>query len=203
MGVYGSPDLSNNVINDKNLIYCMACGFRYSKKIKKCPQCGKKHLQSFYHKWWFWIIALIMVCNIFSFSNSDESSNTISEIDNEQVVISEEEYKASCKSISYVDIARNPNNYVGQKSVFSGKVIQVQESGKRVVLRVNVTRGEYGIWDDTVYVDYQRKDDNESRVLEDDIITMYGEIKGIKDYTAVFGNQISIPHLEVEYIEIN
>lgn len=212
MGVYGSPELlpnnsdSSNDFITKNMIFCMYCGFKYSKKLKKCPQCGKKHAQPFYHKWWFWIIALIMVCNIFSSPNSNESSNTVPEVDNEQVeqvVISEEEYKASCNSISYVDIARNPNEYVGQKAVFSGKVIQVQESGKRVVLRVNVTKGEYGIWDDTVYVDYQRKDDNESRVLEEDIITMYGEIKGIKDYTAIFGNQISIPHLKVEYIEIN
>lgn len=205
MGVYGSPDLSNNAIYDKNMIYCMFCGFRYSKKTKKCPQCGKKHSQPFYHKWWFWIIVLIMVCNIFS-SPSSNVNNTVSESDNnnvEQVVISEEEYKASCNSIPYGDIARNPNSYVGQKAVFSGEVIQVQENGKKVVLRVNVTKGDYEIWDDTVYVDYQRKDDNESRVLEDDIITMYGEIKGIKEYTAVLGNQISIPHLEVEYIEIN
>ena len=90
-----------------------------------------------------------------------------------------------------------------QKATFKGKVIQVQESGKRVVLRVNVTQGEYGLWEDTIYVDYQRKTDTESRVLEEDIITLYGEIKGIKDYTAVFGNQISIPHLIAEYIDIN
>lgn len=72
--------------------------------------------------------------------------------------MTEEEYKASCNSVSYIEIARNPNNYIGQKAVFSGKVIQVQEDG---------------------------------------------EIKGIKDYTAVLGNQIPIPHLEAEYIEIN
>lgn len=201
---YGSPDLSNNVTNDKNMIYCMSCGFRYSKKVKKCPQCGKKHSQPFYHKWWFWIIILIMVCNIFS-SLSGNVDNAVSDRDNndEQVAISEEEYKANCNSIPYADIARNPNNYIGQKAVFSGEVIQVQENGKRVVLRVNVTKDDDETWDDTVYVDYQRKDDNEIRVLEDDIITMYGEIKGIKKYTAVFGNEISIPHLEAQFIEIN
>ena len=209
MGAYGSPELlpdnSNNSqdVYTKNMIYCMYCGFKYSKKLKKCPQCGKKHSQPFYHKWWFWIIALIMVVNIFSSPNINESSNTVSDVDSEQVVISPEEYKASCGSIAYKDIARNPNNYIGQKVVFNGKVIQVQESGKRVVLRVNVSKGEYGMWDDTVYIDYQKKDENESRVLEEDIITMYGEIKGIKDYTAVLGNQISIPHIKAEYIDIN
>ena len=89
MGVYGSPDLSNTVANDKNMIYCMSCGFRYSKKTKKCPQCGKKHSQPFYHKWWFWIIVLIMVCNIFYSPSSNVNSN-VSESDNnnvQQVVI--------------------------------------------------------------------------------------------------------------------
>lgn len=205
MGAYGSPDLSNNVINNENMIYCMSCGFRYSKNIKKCPRCGKKHLQPFYHNWWFWIIVLVMVFNISSSPSNNEKNNTVSGVDNknvEQVMVTEEEYKASCNSISYADIARNPNNYVGQKAAFNGKVIQVQENGKKVVLRVNVTKGKYEIWDDTVYVDYKRKDDNESRILEGDIVTMYGEIKGLKNYTAVLGNQISIPHLRVEYIEI-
>lgn len=41
-----------------------------------------------------------------------------------------EEYKASCNSVSYIEIARNPNNYIGQKAVFGGKVIQVQENGE-------------------------------------------------------------------------
>ena len=58
------------------------------------------------------------------------------------------------------------------------------------------------MWDDTIYDDYKRKDDNESRVLDDDIVTVYGEIKGIKDYRAVLGNQISIPHIEAAYIDI-
>lgn len=208
MGVYGSPDLSsNNITNtsEKNMIYCSYCGFRYSKKIKKCPQCNKKHSQPFYHKWWFWFFVLIMVISVSSSNTNDVSTTTngSSETSTEQVVISKDEYIASCSAILYKDIARNPNNYIGQKATFKGKVIQVQESGKRVVLRVNVTQGEYGLWEDTIYVDYQRKTDTESRVLEEDIITLYGEIKGIKDYTAVFGNQISIPHLIAEYIDIN
>ena len=211
MGVYGSPDLSSdNIINtsEKNMIYCYYCGFRYSKKIKKCPQCNKNHSQPFYHKWWFWFFILLMVISISSSSSSNTNdvsttTNGSSETSTEQVVISKDEYIASCSAIPYKDIARNPNNYIGQKATFNGKVIQVQESGKRVVLRVNVTQGEYGLWEDTIYVDYQRKTDTESRVLEEDIITLYGEIKGIKDYTAVFGNQISIPHLIAEYIDIN
>lgn len=121
----------------------------------------------------------------------------------EEIVLSEDEYKAQCSSVAYEDIARNPNDYIGQKAVFKGKVVQVQETyGENIVLRINVTKGQYDWWDDTIYVDYKRKDDNESRVLEDDIVTVYGEIKGIKTYTAVLLNQISIPHIKAEYIDI-
>ena len=41
-------------------------------------------------------------------------------------------------------------------------------------------------------------------IIEDVIVEhpLYGEIKGIKDYRAVLGNQISIPHIEAAYIDI-
>lgn len=135
----------------------MYCGFRYSKKTKRCPHCGKKHSQPFYHKWWFWFIVLIIACSNFYPPNSEvNDADSESNSGNvKQITMTAEEYKASCNSVSYIEIARNPNNYIGQKAVFSGKVIQVQENG---------------------------------------------EIKGIKDYTAVLGNQIPIPHLEAEYI---
>lgn len=114
----------------------------------------------------------------------------------------EEEYKAECTYVSYEDIARNPDNYKGTFTVFSGQVAQVQESGNNVVIRLNVTRGAYGIWEDTVYIEYT-KAQNESRILEDDIITVYGQLNGIKTYTAVLGNSISIPYLKAKYVEIN
>lgn len=114
----------------------------------------------------------------------------------------EEEYKAECVYVSYEDIARNPDNYKGTFAVFSGQVAQVQESGNNVVIRLNVTRGAYGIWEDTVYIEYT-KAQNESRILEEDIITVYGQLNGIKTYTAVLGNSISIPHLKAKYVEIN
>ncbi len=175
----------------------------------------------FYKRWPFWVIALLVVLFIIGSSDSDnettendysanneqvvtsDTDTDVSETEIEEIVLTEDEYKSSCNSISYVDIARNPNNYAGAKAVFSGQVIQVQEYDENVVLRVDVTKNEYGIWEDTIYVDYRRKDTNESRVLEEDIVTLYGEIKGIKTYETVMGNQLSIPHLVAEYIEIN
>lgn len=111
-------------------------------------------------------------------------------------------YKASCKTFNYKDIARNPNNYQGKQAKFTGKVLQVEESWGSDILRINVTKGEYDIWDDTIYVEYTPKSDNESRILENDIVTVYGNLNGIKTYTAVLGNDISVPYLKAEYIDL-
>ena len=183
---------------------CRNCGQAINKNAVICTSCGAKIKKPLFKKWWFWLIIVICVAGI-SVSNNDNKTNDVSDktvVSDEELVLSEDEYKAQCVSVPYNDIARNPNNYKGQKAVFKGQVIQVQESGKNVVLRINTTQGQYGLWDDTIYVDYKRKDDNESRVLDDDIVTVYGEIKGIKDYRAVLGNQISIPHIEAAYIDI-
>lgn len=113
------------------------------------------------------------------------------------------EYMASCSDYSYKDIARNPDNYKGSKAKFTGKVIQVSEGWfNKVVLRVDVTKGEYGIWDDTVYVNYKYSD-GESKILEDDIITMYGTLDGRETYTSVLGAEITIPRFQAKYIIIN
>jgi uncharacterized membrane protein len=115
-----------------------------------------------------------------------------------------EEYKSSAKHIQYIELARNPDNYKTKRVVYTGKVIQTLELGigNNVVLLVNVTKGEYGLWDDTVYVNYRRSD-GESRILENDIITLWGTVKGLKTYKSVLGAKITIPEIDAKYITID
>ena len=112
-----------------------------------------------------------------------------------------QEYKSSCTAgYSYTELARDPNTYVGKNAKFTGKVIQVSEGLGSTVMRVDVTQGKYS-WDDTLYVTYTPKD-GESRILEDDIITIYGEMQPLKTYTTVMGASVSIPAIDTKYIEI-
>ena len=112
-----------------------------------------------------------------------------------------QEYKSSCTAgYSYTELACDPNTYVGKNAKFTGKVIQVSEGLGSTVMRVDVTQGKYS-WDDTLYVTYTPKD-GESRILEDDIITIYGEMQPLKTYTTVMGASVSIPAIDAKYIEI-
>ena len=111
-------------------------------------------------------------------------------------------YKNACGSYSYQEISRNPDDYDGTHVKFTGKIIQVLEDGNTVQLRVNVTQGRYGIWDDTIFVTYTRKD-GEARLLEDDIITLYGISGGLVTYESIFGASITIPKVGAMYIDVN
>lgn len=113
------------------------------------------------------------------------------------------DYIASCKTYKYKDIARNPDKYYGKRAKFKGEVVQVIEGYLDITLRVDVTKGKYGIYTDTMYVVYTPQSTTENRILEDDIITIYGELAGIETYETVMGAKVSIPRIDAEYITIN
>ena len=111
----------------------------------------------------------------------------------------EKSYKASCQKYAYRQLARNPEQYLGARIVETAKVLQVVEQGQNTVLRVRTLASPYGS-DETFWLNYQRKA-GESRFLENDVITFYGDFLGIKQYTAVMGNQVAVPQVNVRYIE--
>lgn len=118
-------------------------------------------------------------------------------------------YIPKCKTISYSTLARNPYTYIGNNYKFTGEVIQVMNGyNNNIEMRVNVTPKRYEYinetyYEDTMYVTYQYSSSYESKILEGDIITMYGVFNGIQDYISVLGAQISIPKLDVLYIDNN
>lgn len=114
-------------------------------------------------------------------------------------------YKDNCSSYSYETLARDPGGYKGTYGKYTGEVIQVMESSFLGVisytLRINITKGKYG-YSDTIYVTYMQSGDA-PRILEDDIVTVWGMNNGSKTYQTVLGASVTIPWVEAEYIEIN
>lgn len=179
----------------------------HSVKVKK----------KIYQQWWFWVIIVILGIGIVGGLGSDTTQTTSSKntVENnitqkeenstvEEKKESKEEYISKCEKYTYKEIARNPNNYKGKRAKFTGEVIQVQEGIlNNVTLRINVTKDEYGLWQDTIWIDYKYADSNESKILENDIVTIYGEIQGQKSYTSILGAQITIPQVQASYIDIN
>lgn len=107
--------------------------------------------------------------------------------------------KREYKSYGYDSLARNPNLYTGEKVVFTGEVVQVVESGYGLTLRVNVTKTDYS-YKDTIYVTGSSL--GADRVLDGDIITIWGTFDGLKTYESVLGASITIPSIKAHIIEI-
>jgi hypothetical protein len=64
-------------------------------------------------------------------------------------------------------------------------------------LRVDTTKGQFSIWTDAVYLSgYQGE-----RLLDDDLVEFAAIARGTTTYTAVLGNQITIPLLDVARLQ--
>lgn len=108
---------------------------------------------------------------------------------------SREDYIAACETVVYSDVERNPQNFEGKNIVISGTVIQVSEGWfNSVTLRIET---DSGIW----YATYTR-DSSESRILENDNITAYGECTGVETYTTLLGANMTIPSMKIKYYDI-
>lgn len=181
------------------IIYCPYCDSKVPKGARKCWHCKNKLPVSFKNLMisavvsFFAVFFLILCISSFS-SDSAAPASTMSK----------SEYISQCRTISYDTLARNPDSYKGEYFTFTGEVIQVLQQGNKVNLRVNVTPEtlfDTTYYSDTIYVVATLPDDG-SRILEQDIITLYGVCDGLYTYTTVLGSSMSIPKINVAYWNI-
>jgi hypothetical protein len=112
-----------------------------------------------------------------------------------------EEYMAACEAIDYETLARNPEKYAGNKYTFTGEVIQVVESWNTTAIRINITPNELGsstYYTDTIYATLEPKE-NGDRILEGDILVIYGKCEGLYSYRSVLGSEVYLPSIDVVY----
>ena len=153
--------------------------------------------------------------NLIYANNTQDLDTAFQEIVNQEKAKKEEkekakkeqektEFKASCQTYTFEQMARNPENFKGTNVKITGEVIQALYGSEGVDLRVNITKqGSYTTYyTDTIYVVYY-PEDGEDKILEDDIITIYGTSQGDYTYTSTLGTPVTLPLVYGKYIEIN
>ncbi|MBR0365482.1 MAG: hypothetical protein IJH94_01605, partial [Clostridia bacterium] len=75
---------------------------------------------------------------------------------------------------------------------------QVMEETDTVYLRLGT--GEW--YNEIYYIEYP-KNLLSVRVLENDELTIYGEYVGLYEYNTVFGQQVIVPAIDAEHIDIS
>ena len=115
----------------------------------------------------------------------------------------EEERKGYETGITYDQLARTPDEYKNKKVKFYGKVVQVTEGDNETNLRVATRAKEYGGYYDDVVLVYYNPKIMASRVLENDMITLYGVSKGLHTYKSTMSGNITVPLIAVDKIDVN
>lgn len=114
----------------------------------------------------------------------------------------EAEYKAACTSVSYDNLARDPDGWSGTYVKITGRIFQVVQSGNNCVLMVDMDSSDpYAFEMNHVYVTYSKKSSSDN-FLEDDHVTIYGKAMGTQTYTTVLGAQRTIPKVYAGYIDL-
>jgi hypothetical protein len=106
-------------------------------------------------------------------------------------------FKDSCQTVEYRILKKNPDAYKDQKLTYTGEIVQIIEEPGITFMRVNITRDEYGYWNDTVAVFYLGSID----VYEEDIIQFWGIGGGSYTYESTAGWNITIPRIDAKYVE--
>ena len=98
--------------------------------------------------------------------------------------------------ITFENLARTPDNFIGEQIKLRGEVIQVLEGSGETQILLNVN----GSYDQTILAVYESSIVS-SRILEDDWITIYGTSYGLYSYESIFGQIITVPLLLVDIID--
>lgn len=107
-----------------------------------------------------------------------------------------EEARGYETGITFNNLARNPDDFEGEKVKFTGKVIQVIEGTGVIQIRFAVNSNY-----DAILLGEYKSSIVSSRILEDDIITIYGTSMGTISYKSTIGGTITVPAVAIDRID--
>ena len=120
--------------------------------------------------------------------------------------ISEEDYKAECQTVDYKELCRYPEKYEGTKVVVKVKVSQIIDanfSGSEKAWRTYTDNSGYGFYADDEYYMLDKRSGDAVKILDEDVITVYGEFTGLEKITrALTSTTDELPRIEVKYADL-
>ena len=201
---------------------CKHCGAEIAASAKVCPQCGGKNKPPIYKRWWFIAIIVLIVLSAIGGSSdsgkkgfeegykdatsSKASASTASSVASVAPEISEDDYKAECQTVDYKELCRYPEKYEGTKIAVKVKVSQIIDanfSGSEKAWRTYTDNSGYGFYADDEYYMLDKRGGDSVKILEDDIINVYGEFTGLEKITrALTSTTDELPRIEVKYADL-
>lgn len=98
---------------------------------------------------------------------------------------------------TYTQIARSPDSYKDTRVKFRGKVLQEGDAGDSVRYICLAVDSDYN---SVLFVTYT-SDQTSVKILEDDIITVYGTVIGDYSYETVMGAEVALPWVHSDILD--
>lgn len=134
---------------------------------------------------------------------TEENEETETEV---TVSESRDEFIATCQEISYKDLLRNPDDYIGERIIVVAKVQQVMQGGwldDNEYYRIQTDNDGYEWYLDDEYFMYDYRVDDDTKLLQDDILKIYAEFAGLETVKrALTGVNEEIPAIKAYYVDI-
>lgn len=118
--------------------------------------------------------------SINDYNNKKEAERIANELENRQI-----EYNSG---ITYEQISRNPDDYLGKRLTLNGKAIQVVEGDREIDVRLAVDNN----YDKVILVAIS-KNMLKSRILEKDNLTVKGKFEKMYSYTSSMNVPVTVP----------
>ena len=147
------------------------------------------------------IAYIILIVIAFSVSIPNDKNDGLS--DEKVLEESEEEYKESCEEYDYKTVLRNPDDYVGKRVKITVKINSVHEENllNNTKYYMAYSEGEYG-WYGNMYGVFDLRDEDDFKILSDDVITVYGEIASTEYTSSLIVSSQEIFCIEMKYMEL-
>ncbi len=144
-------------------------------------------------------IVILFVVIFYIIGSNNNSVQTTSNSNQQQSLCSDiTSLKNYATVVDFKELKKDPDSFKGKVVKFTGKILQIQESNNYGIIRLAVTQESYG-WSisDIIYVEYQ----NHTDAVEDDIVTVYGQLTGSETYKSQANFNITIPSMMACLVE--
>lgn len=105
-------------------------------------------------------------------------------------------FKENCNVLNWEELMRSPEEFRGATYMLTAQVFQiVSDKNQHLEVLLSTDDGKY------VFASYSYKA-NDLKILEDDIVTIYGTFYKPYNYTSILGTSHSVPSIVVQFMEI-
>lgn len=181
---------------------CKVCGAEIAKNAKTCPNCGAKNKKPIYKRVWFWLLIVIVVLVIIVIIVACAGGSSENPATKEAKEMSKTDFINSCESYNYKDLERNADELSGSYIKVTLWIEQDVDGGTTYRAYSKGPYDDSTMWSGNEYLLNDVRDNPDPKIVEQDIVTVYGVYNGEQTVERAIGGEDNVPSIDILYADI-